>query len=179
MREKHHLKQGEFADKLGITRQSMSNYESGKHSPDIDVIIKMADCLGCSTDYLLGKEEHSTYESHAEFDESLSALSDILCSIPEPIRQSWIDIFVATAQGIGKDINGDALFHQSYVVFFNALLSMLDCSLSANEQQKQGDYTKQRENRNKRFSLIHQLRTEIENLDAISYQCIEQEKEAD
>ena len=43
LREQCHFKQGELADKIGITRQSMSNYESGKHSPDVNVIVKMAD----------------------------------------------------------------------------------------------------------------------------------------
>ena len=54
MRELKQIKQGKFADKVGVSRQSIGNYEGGKQYPTIEIIIKMADCLDCSLDYLLG-----------------------------------------------------------------------------------------------------------------------------
>lgn len=72
LREANGFKQGQFADKIGITRMSMSNYESGKHCPDVNVLKRMADCLGCSTDYLLGVRE--TMKNSATFAERLFSL---------------------------------------------------------------------------------------------------------
>ena len=37
LREQSNIKQGQFADNIGIVRQSMSNYESGKHCPDVTI----------------------------------------------------------------------------------------------------------------------------------------------
>ena len=42
LREQSGIKQGQFADKIGITRMSMSNYEIGKHCPDSNVLKRMA-----------------------------------------------------------------------------------------------------------------------------------------
>lgn len=175
LREQCHFKQGELADKIGITRQSMSNYESGKHSPDVNVIVKMADCLGCSTDYLMGLTEHSTYERQAEFDESLFKLSQILCTIPEPLREKWLDIFVGTAEWIEKDLNGDIQFHHSAVTFFSTAMSLIDSCLNAKEKQLQGSYTGQsaQKTSRERISAMLQLRNELNNLDFISYECTE------
>lgn len=66
LREQQGMKQGQFADMIGISRQSMSNYESGKHSPDVDVIVKMAHALNCSTDYLMGLDERVSIKLQIE-----------------------------------------------------------------------------------------------------------------
>lgn len=57
LRENKNIKQGNFAEKIGIARQSIGNYESGKQYPTIEILIKMADCLDCSLDYLLGRTD--------------------------------------------------------------------------------------------------------------------------
>ena len=47
------LTQMEFADRLYVTRQTVSRWESGATSPDIDKITDIASILGVSCDYLL------------------------------------------------------------------------------------------------------------------------------
>ena len=47
------LTQQELADKLSVTRQTVSRWEAGSVMPDIDKITDIADCLGLSCDYLL------------------------------------------------------------------------------------------------------------------------------
>ena len=49
------LTQAEVAEKLGIAKQSVTNYESGKTDPSIRNLIALATVLGVSTDYLLGR----------------------------------------------------------------------------------------------------------------------------
>ena len=46
LREQQKLTQEELAEKLFVTRQTVSNYENGKTRPDVDMILKMAEVLG-------------------------------------------------------------------------------------------------------------------------------------
>lgn len=48
------MTQGEFADAVGCTRQSINFYILGKRSPDIGIVAEMARVLGVSCDYLIG-----------------------------------------------------------------------------------------------------------------------------
>ena len=48
LRQRQNMTQEELADKLFVTRQTVSNYETGKSRPDVDMIIKIAEVL--STD---------------------------------------------------------------------------------------------------------------------------------
>lgn len=43
-----------LSDKIGITRQSFSNYINAKRSPDIEILKGVADYFKVSADYLLG-----------------------------------------------------------------------------------------------------------------------------
>ena len=45
--------QEELADKLDVSRQSVSKWESSQSIPDMDKIVKMSELFGVSTDYLL------------------------------------------------------------------------------------------------------------------------------
>ena len=47
------MTQIEFADKLAVTRQTVSRWEAGSVLPDIDKIPDIADLLGVSCDYLM------------------------------------------------------------------------------------------------------------------------------
>lgn len=59
--------QEQLADRLDISRQSVSKWESGTSVPELDKIVKMSDIFNVSTDYLL-KEEN--FLSEAEKQES-------------------------------------------------------------------------------------------------------------
>lgn len=178
LREQSNIKQGQFADKIGIVRQSMSNYESGKHCPDVEVLKRMAKCLGCSVDYLLGLTEHKNYETNIEFDESLSILSKALCSIPEAFRNRWLDVLAGTAQWLGKDLNANSRLNFSAVTFFSALTELAGYCLEAEEKEADGSYFEEIASlyRCKRFSMILALRNELNTLDVISNEMIEKSK---
>lgn len=55
LRQDANLTQKELADKLFVSKGTVSNYENGVHYPDIDKLIALADLFGVSTDYLLGR----------------------------------------------------------------------------------------------------------------------------
>ena len=52
-RKKNGWSQEELADKLGVSRQSVSKWEGAQAVPDMKKIIQMAEIFGVSTDYLL------------------------------------------------------------------------------------------------------------------------------
>ncbi len=54
LRELHDWKQQDVADALGVTRSTYANYESGRRSPDIDTLMRLADVYGISLDELTG-----------------------------------------------------------------------------------------------------------------------------
>lgn len=53
LRKKNGWSQEELASQLGVSRQSVSKWESSQSIPDLDRILKMSDIFGVSTDYLL------------------------------------------------------------------------------------------------------------------------------
>ncbi len=54
-REKSGKKQQECADELGVTLRAWQTYEQGVREPKFELLIKIADMFGVTTDYLLGR----------------------------------------------------------------------------------------------------------------------------
>ena len=51
------MTQAEFAKRLGVTSASVSAYEKGIRLPSYDILVKIANILGVTTDDLLKKTE--------------------------------------------------------------------------------------------------------------------------
>lgn len=72
--------QEELAEKVNVSRQSVSKWESAMSIPDLNKILKMAEIFGVSTDYLL-KDEIEEFELSGETSEdglAVIALSDAI-----------------------------------------------------------------------------------------------------
>lgn len=52
-RMKKGLSQGELAEKLYVTRQTISNYETGKSNPDVEILASMAEALDIDIQILI------------------------------------------------------------------------------------------------------------------------------
>ena len=50
------ITQVELAHRLGVSKQSVSNWESNNIQPSIELLEKIADLFGVTTDHLLGRE---------------------------------------------------------------------------------------------------------------------------
>ena len=57
LRTAHGITQVELAHRLGVSKQSVSNWESNTIQPSIELMEKIADLFGVTTDYLLGRED--------------------------------------------------------------------------------------------------------------------------
>ena len=56
LRKKSGWSQEELAEKLNVTRQSVSKWEGAQSIPDLEKILQLAQIFGVSTDYLLKDE---------------------------------------------------------------------------------------------------------------------------
>ena len=48
--------QVELASRLGVAKQTVSNWENDNIQPSIDMLVRLANTFGVTTDYLLGLE---------------------------------------------------------------------------------------------------------------------------
>ena len=72
LRKKSGWSQEELADRLGISRQSVSKWETGESVPDIDKIIRMSELWNVSTDYLLKEDAVPEEDAAPDYTEDQS-----------------------------------------------------------------------------------------------------------
>lgn len=57
LRQENNLSQRALADRILCSQTSVDYWEKGTAEPTAHFIIALADCFGCTTDYLLGRED--------------------------------------------------------------------------------------------------------------------------
>ena len=62
-RTKRNLSQGDLADALGVSRQSVSKWETGNATPDLDKLVKLSELFGITLDELVGRQNAGTPSS--------------------------------------------------------------------------------------------------------------------
>lgn len=77
-RTKLGLKQADFAEQIGVTKLSQSNYETGKRKPDVEYLEKAAS-LGADTHYIVTGQRSSIDEQ---------ALADCIEILEEVISET-------------------------------------------------------------------------------------------
>ncbi|MGC4019308.1 MAG: helix-turn-helix transcriptional regulator [Muricomes sp.] len=55
LRKAHHYTQETLGKKLNISRQAYSNYETSKRTPDLDLLVKLAQIYGLTLDQLVNQ----------------------------------------------------------------------------------------------------------------------------
>lgn len=69
LRAEHRLSQGDLAEKMGVSRQSISKWETGTSIPDLDKLVTLSDLFDISLDALVKtqepKEETNTQPSES------------------------------------------------------------------------------------------------------------------
>lgn len=65
-----------LAEKIGKTRQTVSQYVNGISEPGYDTLVKIADHFGVSTDYLLGRSVPKTVDTTAQAVIAYTGLSE-------------------------------------------------------------------------------------------------------
>lgn len=88
LRKKSGWSQEELAERLGISRQSVSKWETGESVPDIDKIIRMSELWNVSTDYLLKEDESQQGDT----------------SVPETETSQSSDTYRESSQSFAQDV---------------------------------------------------------------------------
>lgn len=102
LRQKKRLTQQEIADLVHVNRVTYTNWEKGKREPNFENLIKLADTLNTTTDFLLGKSDinfGSSSEVYKEYKELLSQ------NKREKIQENYDHSFEFTIKAIAKQLN--------------------------------------------------------------------------
>lgn len=104
----------DFCDAADISINTYQNYESGKRIPTADILIKLADFYGVTTDYLLGREtgEPETLDKLVgEF--NMSALEkeilDNYLSLPKDMRCDLMEFLQKSVRKVMGEEKSDSV----------------------------------------------------------------------
>lgn len=111
LRKEADMTQSALADQLGVTRQSVSNYERGDSFPDIAILMIMADIFHVTVDTLIHAGEPTEGEAHilkqaAKGDSDITAdcIEDIVQLAPF-LKPSVLDRLATNLKKDGIDIS--------------------------------------------------------------------------
>ncbi|MFL8711280.1 helix-turn-helix domain-containing protein [Clostridioides sp. GD02377] len=71
------LNQVELAKKFNVTKQTVSNWESGNRIPDTLILTKLADFFCISVDSLLGRTNNEQINNYENFIDELDSSDDV------------------------------------------------------------------------------------------------------
>jgi transcriptional regulator with XRE-family HTH domain len=105
LRKERKLNQIDFAKSVQISQGQLSSYEANKYKPSFDVIKRMADFFGVSTDYLLGNTDDRTPLNKAPTlnDIKIADLTSIngvpISDSDKQLIESYIDVLLKGRNG--------------------------------------------------------------------------------
>ena len=102
LRKKAGLSQEQLADRLGVTRQSVSKWESGSAVPELVKLIALSDMFGVSVDYLVKDAMEEPEETEREAGGVSAARAERLerkvDDLADSCRSSW-GLIITTPAG--------------------------------------------------------------------------------
>ena len=72
------ISQVELARQLGVTKQSVSNWENDNIQPSVEMLSRIADALSVSTDYLLGRDEKRYLDISGLSEDAIQTLQELV-----------------------------------------------------------------------------------------------------
>lgn len=83
LRTNKRLSQIELANKLCVTKQSISNWENENIMPSIEMLIRIAEIFGVTTDFLLGLSEEHTLNTDGLTEVQIAHIQTLINDIVE------------------------------------------------------------------------------------------------
>ena len=75
------LNQPQLAQKLGVSKQCISNWENGYIQPSIDMLVKLAELFSVGTDYILELNDKRTIDITGLTDVQIARIQEIINDI--------------------------------------------------------------------------------------------------
>lgn len=104
-RKKLGLSQEELADKLDVSRQSVSKWESAQSTPDLGRILKMAELFGVSTDYLLKDEIEDVSSTGVIVQDSGASAGGSLKYVSMEEASTYLNVVEKTTPNIANGVS--------------------------------------------------------------------------
>ena len=92
LREAKNLTQLRLAMELNVSQETISGYEIGKAVPPAEMLVKLADTLDTSVDYILGRTDIKSTLRASELTEQEAEILTILRKQPEDKRVFVFDL---------------------------------------------------------------------------------------
>ena len=92
LREAENLTQLRLAMELNVSQETISGYEIGKAVPPAEMLVKLADTLDTSVDYILGRTDIKSTLRASELSEQEAEILTILRKQPEDKRIFVFDL---------------------------------------------------------------------------------------
>lgn len=77
------ISQVELARKLGVSKQSVSNWENDNIQPSVEMLVKIAKCLNVSTDSLLGLDNKKSIDVSGLTDTQIAHIKQLVEDLKE------------------------------------------------------------------------------------------------
>ena len=131
LRKKNGWSQEELAEKLGVTRQSISKYEGAQSIPDLDKILKLSEIFGVTTDYLIKDELEEEEYAASQMQENESESDRSVHKVTMEMANEYLQIIDWSA---GKTAFATMLCILSPIVLLmlGAMSEMPNCHISEN-----------------------------------------------
>lgn len=114
------LKQIDVANALGVSPGAYSAYESGKRSPDVHKIHRLADILNVTGDQLLGIEESNTEnKSHPQYTVEEKRLIDLYSQLGKASRDLVVQMINGLLQVENEKTPIELDMERSYTSYLN------------------------------------------------------------
>ena len=86
LRMQRGLNQVEFAKRMNVTKQCVSNWENDNVLPSFEMLIRIADFFSVTTDYLLGREMKSVIDTEGLTEEQVTHLQLLITDLKKVNR---------------------------------------------------------------------------------------------
>lgn len=83
LRQARGMSQVELAQRLGVTKQSVSNWENDNIQPSVEMLVKLAGVFSVSTDYLLGLEQRDLLDVTGLSQEKIAHIRQLVDDLRE------------------------------------------------------------------------------------------------
>jgi len=103
VREYRGWNQPELAERAGTHESSIAHYENGSRMPSCNALVRLADCLEVTTDYLLGRVDNMELpQAHDPLFQSLGSLTEA----DRALALNILKLFADSRPGRRKDFRG-------------------------------------------------------------------------
>jgi len=87
LRDMKSISQDELAKEVGLSKNSIYNYENGKRLPDADALVRLAEYFDVPVDYLLGRETEVNFADISDYENALNKYWPVRALLNQTIIQ--------------------------------------------------------------------------------------------